>query len=156
MHAVFIPYGHEYWTQWFLMQLMSQKLTLRVYNKETGEEKHIFVDCQLRRLPGGIYEFVFPKEHKDVVFSSLDFDKVGHGSFDPEKEINFGLIKIKPIDYLRKFLKIEYVDPASIKKEGILPWRREFVSIIPLGMREDGEIQVKGDGDLGGWWHEAI
>lgn len=150
-----MPYGHDYWLQWFLMQLRSQKLSFRCYNKETGEEKNIVIDCQLRILPGGIYELIFPKEHKDVILASLDFGSIPSGNYDINKEFSILGIKIKPIDYLRKFLSITEVKPEEINTKETMAWRRDWVAIIPIGIREDGEIQET-QGLLKDWWHEAI
>lgn len=159
MHAIFIPYGRKEWVDVFLNDLRAQKLTIRLYRKnpETNEEeeKHIFTECQLRLLPGGLYEFVFPKEHMDIVLTGLGFhNKIGYEDFNIDKEFNLGIIKIKPIDLLRKYLRIEPIPEFNSTKE--LMWSKVWVSIIPIGIRHElGDVQEK-YGEFEGWWHEGI
>src|SRR3990167_10420710 len=148
MHAIFMPYGRWEWINVFLNELRAQKLTIRMHRKnpETGleEEQHVFISCQLRMLPGGLYEFIFPKEHINIVLTGLNSDAKdgGHSDFDINKEFSFGLFSIKPIDYLRKFLRIEPVPEFDSSKTII--WDKMFVSIIPIGVRyEQGEVMEK-------------
>ncbi len=140
--------------------MRAQKLTLRLHrrNSETGaeEEQHIFTECQLRMLPGGLYEYIFPREHIDIVLTGLNFhlkDK-GHSDFDIEKEFNIFGFKVKPIDYLKKFLRIDDIPEFDSTKE--LMFSKFWVSIIPIGIRyEQGEVMEKA-GIYEGWWHEGI
>jgi len=148
------------WVDTFLNDLRAQKLTIRLHRKnpETGleEEQHIFTECQLRMLPGGIYEFIFPQEHKDIVLTGLGFhEKIGYAEFDIEKEFSLGFIKIKPIEYLRKFLRIDPI-PEINSTQGLI-FSKSWVSIIPLGIRyELGDVQEKAGSSYEGWWHEGI
>ena len=158
MHAVFALYGRYEWVEIFLNELKAQKLTARIHRKnpETGkdEEMKIWWRCQVRVLPGGFYEMVFPKEHIDTVLTGLGFHQKGHTDFDIEKDFSLGLFKIKPIDYLRKFLRIDPVPEFNHEKE--LIFEKMFVSIIPIGVRyEQGEITLKG-GEFDGWNIEAL
>lgn len=150
MHAVFIPYGKKEWVDIFLRDLAAQKLTLR-YHKEGEEDKHQFIECQLRVLPLGLYEFVFPKEHMDAVLTTLNFHMIPPYNID--KEISFMTMKIKPLDYAKKFLNIE--DAPEFKTDKLIPWNKIFVSIIPIGVRYDGEL-TDSHGEMAGWIHEAI
>ena len=161
MHAIFMPYGRKEWVDMFLNDVRAQKLTIRMYRKnpETGkeEEQHVFTNCQLRMLPGGLYEYIFPKEHMDIVLTGLGFADAdnGHSDFDINKEFSFGFVKIKPIEYLRKFLRIEPV--PEFKKDKGLMFDRFWVSIIPIGVRyEQGDVQEKPGSPYEGWWHEGI
>jgi len=161
MHAIFIPYGRKEWVDVFLNDLRAQKLTLRLHRKnpETGqeEEQHIYTECQLRQLPFGIYEFIFPKEHMDIVLAGLNFHlgEKAHSDFDINKEFSFGMIKIKPIEYARKYLRIEPV-PEFNSSKGLI-FSTMWVSIIPIGIRhEQGEVQERPGSAFEGWWHEGI
>lgn len=156
-----MPYGRMEWVNVFLNDLRAQKLTLRLHRKnpETGieEEQHIFTECQLRMLPGGLYEYIFPQEHKDIVLTGLNFHHKdgGHSDFDINKEFSIFGFKIKPIEYLKKFLRIDDIPEFDSSKE--LMFSKFWVSIIPLGVRyEQGEVQEKPGSPYEGWWHEAI
>src|SRR3990167_4627279 len=99
MHAIFMIYGMDRWCDLFLNELSSVKLPITMHrvNPETGkEEKHQTVwECALRRTPLGMYEFIFPREHEEMILKGLDFNKVGHADFPIDKEFNLGIIKIK-------------------------------------------------------------
>lgn|SRR3990167_3692021 len=160
MHAVFIPYGKWEWVNVFLNDIRAQKLTIRMHRKnpETGieEEQHIHTNVQLRMLPGGLYECVFPREHKNIVLTALNFHRAdkGHSDFDLEKEFSIMGFKIKPIDYLRKYLRLE--EPGEFDSSKELVWDKYFVSVIPIGIREDKEDLMEKMGPFQGWWHEPI
>lgn len=156
-----MPYGRWEWVNMFLNDLRAQKLTLRLHRKnpETGkeEEQHIYTNCQIRMLPGGLYEYIFPKEHMNVVLTGLGFHLKdgGHSDFDINKEFSIFGFKIKPIDYLKKFLRIE--DIPEFKSDKELLWDKFFVSIIPIGIRyEQGEVMERAGSPYEGWWHEGI
>lgn len=146
MHAVFMLYGKKEWVDILIRDMSAQKLPL-VSHKEGEPDVRQLIDCQVRILPFGLYEFVFPKEFEDVVLTTLDFHK--KTSYNLDKEISIMRMKFKPLNYLRKFLNIE--EPKDFKTEQQLPWIKEFVSIIPIGVRYDGEV-TEPDGST----HEAI
>lgn len=150
MHAVFIPYGKIECVETLIRDLRAQKLTLRCY-KEGEKDVHMFITCQVRILPFGVYEFVFPKEHADVVLTSLDFHKpLAYGL---DKEIKLLGMKIKPLDYAKKYLRIENI--PEFKTDKALLLERTNVSILPIGVRYDGEIEEE-HGEMKGFKHEAI
>lgn len=162
MHAVFMPYGRIEWVQFLLNDMRAQKCFLPCHRKNptTGEEEkmNLLTECQVRQLPGGLIEFIFPKEYEAQVLSELGFDAPGNGhtDFNLEKEFSFGLIKIKPLKYLREWLRIEPT-PKFVNTGITFGWYRFHVSIIPLGVRyEQGEIVEKENSPYAGWWHEAI
>ena len=93
----------------------------------------------------------------DVVLTGLNFHYKdnGHSDFNINKEFSFGLFSIKPIDYLRKFLRIEPIPEFKSDKEII--WSKLWVSIIPIGVRyEQGEVLEKEGSPFAGLWHEGI
>src|SRR3990167_10718858 len=160
MHAVFFCYGRRTWVEEFLKELESQKLVWRLHRKnpETGveEERFIWWRCQVRTLVGGMFEVVFPKEHEAVMLTALGFHKPaeGHTNFDFNKEFNLGLMKIKPADYLMKFLRIEPIPKFDSTKE--LIFEKLWVSIIPVGVRYEQEELMLKEGEFAGWWTEAL
>lgn len=141
MHVVFMPYGKRDLVEKFLRELEAQKLTLEMWK---GEEKHkIWVDCQLRVLPYGFYEFVFPREHLDKVLTTFN-----------AKEDRYLLGRFK-LAFLRKVLKCQPI--PKYKENAYLIWTREHVNIITLGIREDGNIIEDHPASPHlGWEHEAI
>lgn len=155
MHACFIPYGKKECLDIFLRDMAAQKLPLR-YFKEGEEDKLMYIDCQVRILPFGIWEFVFPKEYMDSVLTTLKFHKnLKNLPYELDKEISIFGFKIKPLEYLKKYLRI--VDPPEFKTDKTLLWMGDNVSIIPLGIRYEGEKPVtEVAGDLAGWSHERI
>lgn len=152
MHAVFMLYGKYEFVNILIRDICSQKLTLRIY-KEGEQDKSSLIECQLRKLPFGLYEFIFPKEHKDIVLNTLWFERDGI-DYDLNREISLLGLKIKPMKFLKKFLKIEDA-PKIEDKTKILPWVIQHVGIIPIGVRYDGEI-AEIQGELKGWKHERI
>ena len=154
MHAVFMLYGKKECVDFLIRDMAAQKLPLRVYDKKedgTVEEKGVvWIECQVRILPFGIYEFIFPKEHLDVVLTSLWFHnpQSPDGTYNLNKEISIFGMKFKPLDYVKKFLRIE--DAPEFKTDQNLLWYNQHIGIIPIGIRHDGEILDNGH------WHEAI
>lgn len=139
MHISFIPYGKRESVERLLRDMEAQKHFLRM--EKDGVEKGIYIDGQVRVCPFGVYEYVFPKEAKDAVLSTLDFDK----------KVPYGLgAKIK---LLRSLLRYKKAPEFTTEKKYL--WVRENVSLIPIGIREDGEVTGSREVDMG-WKHEAI
>lgn len=161
MHAIFMIYGMRRWCELFLDELGAVKLPLPLYDKNPLENPDAKVvemvvwETALRINPLGIYEFVFPKEHEQTVLNGLGFGQVGHTDFPIDKEFNLGFIKIKPLEYLKKYLRIAEI-PKLDEKAGAYPFSKHFVSVIPLGVRyEQGYICLK-EGQFKGRWVEAL
>ena len=156
MHAVFYPYGKKEWVDILLRDMMATKLPHRFY-KEGESDVFMVAECQIRVLPLGFYEFIFPKEYQDIVLTTLNFHRKdkGHSDFEFDKEFSFGPIKIKPMEYLKKWLRIE--DPKDFKlSTEIMNWLIIHVSIIPIGVRYEQGTIVEKQGQFQGWSHEAI
>ena len=139
MHAVFIPYGKKELVDKLIKEMEAQKLKLVMFKGK--KTQRIWMDTSVRILPFGFMEYVFPKEYIDVVLTTLDFDKKNNYI----SKINLALI--------RKTLRLKRI--PKFKKNQRLLWIKEHVTIIPLGIREDGEIIGKEKFDKG-WKHEAI
>ena len=142
MHVIFVPYGKIEYVDMLLRDMRACKHRWRIYNKETGEEKYYWLEGSLRVLPFGIYEYVFPKEDLDQVLNTLL--PISNDPYNVNKYY---------LGILRKILKAKPI--PEFKKEGKFVWTREHVSIIPIGIREDGEL-TEVDGPLKGWSHEAV
>ena len=143
MHAVFIPYGIKQSMDHLFMDMQAQKFLMPMYKgKEKGQ---IYVQGSLRLLPFGVYEYVFPKEHKDAVLTTLGFDKKNYPQYK---------YKTLPIvSILRKILSCKKIPKFNTDNKYL--WVREHVSLIPVGIREDGEI-LEQKGEYAGFTHEAL
>ena len=99
------------------------------------------ISGHLRIMPFGVYEYVFPKEYKDIVLNTF-------GAC--EDRYNLGKVKLF---MLRKALKLDKIPEYKSKEK--FTWLQENVNIIPLGIREDVNI-IDEKGPLQGWEHEAL
>jgi hypothetical protein len=155
MHFAFIPYGIKNMVDFCIDSFNHRFVPLKLY-KEGEEDKFILIQTQVRVLPFGIYELVFPKELQDEVFSAFKFQKE-YKEDDYMGRLNKSIMGIKPMDLLRKALKLEPM--PEFKKVDYphfpMPEYKRFVSIIPIGVRYDGEI-TEPSGPYEGWKHEGI
>ena len=143
MHVDFIPYGERSGVERLLRDMEAQKHLMPM----TKGKKHkgVWLPGQIRELPLGIKEYVFPKESLDIVLRTLGDS--GHSEYG---------IRFKGLAYpfLRKLLKLKPVPKYDKEGETYL-WGKAFVSIIVLGIREDRELVGKEIDDKG-WTHEAL
>ena len=130
---------------------MAQKYNLKCTSPDGKETKDILIEGQLRVLPGGLYEHIAPREYKDMILTTLNFHKKVPYSLD--KEFKIMGIKIKPLEYVRKFLDVK--EPGEFKTDVLLTWIKHFVSIVPVGVKEDKDME-EFQGEYKGWKHEAI
>jgi len=140
MHVTFIPYGNKDCVDLLIRDMQCQKFPLP-WTK--GEEKGILTMAgNLRLLPFGVVDYVFPHEYLDVVLKTLEggaHDYTYHGW------------KFKSaITMLRKALCLEKI--PEYKKDKKLPWQIDNVNCIILGIKRD-DINWK---DPNGSIHEAI
>jgi len=151
MHLAFIPYGIKNFVDFFLEDLNHKFMPLKIYNEK--EEKYILMQCQVRLMPFGIVEFVFPKEFLNEVLSAFKIKKESEQS-EYMKRLNKKILGVNPLNLLRKVLKLKKVpDYEEIPHPNIpMPEKfMQFIAIIPIGIREDGEFT-----EQNGWRHEAI
>jgi len=155
MHAVFIPYGHKRWVDLLLRDMEAQKFDLPMLSPDGKQTKLARVEGQIRVLPFGVYEYVFPKEVMDAVLTTLDFQvKEEHYILKQIKGIPF-----KPIKILRKLLNLKEI--PEFKTDKMYPWLKkdysgnQVVAIIPLGIREDADY-IETKGDFKDWKHEGL
>lgn len=139
MHAVFMPYGKRSEVELLLRDMEAQKHLLVM--RKGKQEKKQWLQGQVRILPFGVIEYIFPKEDKDAVLTTLNF-----------KEKNFNLGKLK-IGFIRKMLKCKKIPKFNEKKHYL--WIKTYVTIIPIGIREDKDIVGITALDKG-WTHEGI
>lgn len=142
MHAVFMVYGTKQSVDFFLGELEHQKFPLRMY-KEGEQDKIIYMQGRLCRGVGGVIELGFPKEHMDVVLTSLSFH---HNHYPKLGKLRMWLMRIG--------LKCEPI-PKFDTSKGELILIKDNVGLIPIGVRYDGEM-LESQGEWAGWTHEAI
>jgi len=141
MHVAFIPYGNRKEVEELLRDMESQKHKMLMTKGK--EKKELWVTPQIRILPFGVYEYVFPKEELDAVLTSLDFGIPKNRYQIPNLYLSV----------LRKILKLKPCPKFDNSKKFL--WLREHVNIIPLGVRYDVDIVGQHDLDKG-WTHEAL
>lgn len=149
MHVVFMPYGKKELVDRLLMEMSAQKhfLTMRKGKETQGA----FIESQVRMLPFGFYEYVFPKEDLDIVLNTLGRDTpYKSGRHDGSA---FYLQKMGWL--ARQLLKLKKVPRETDRKEKFL-WLRNHVSIMVFGIREDGEVTEPRGMQYEGFTHEAI
>jgi len=154
MHFAFIPYGIKNFMDFVVEDLNHRYLPLRIYKK--GEkDKFVLIQSQVRMLPFGIYELVFPKEFMDEVFSAFEVEESLKGEY--VKRLDKRIMGFRPMSLLRKMLKLEPI--PKYKKVNYtnfpMPEYKKFIAIIPIGVRYDKEI-TESLGEFAGWTHEAI
>lgn len=148
MHLVFIPYGEENAVNFLLRQMECQKFKLPFTNpdkvKGVPEKGHIWVAGNIRRLPGGFIDYVFPAENLDVILKSLDLDKPYHyqdmkWAIEPTLWATRKALRLKPL-------------PKKFKTNQHLIWFKDHVNVIPIGIRHD----IMDWKDPNGTIHEAL
>jgi hypothetical protein len=153
MHLVFIPYGIKNMVDFVMEDLNHKYLPLRLY-KEGQPDQYVLTQVQIRVIPFGMYELVFPKEFMDEVFSALKIDDEIQYSSELKKKF----LGITPIKLIRKMLRLKPI--PEYKKVSYpnfpMPEYKMFVPIIPLGIREDSEITEPKGSKFEGWKHEGI
>ena len=154
MHFAFIPYGASNNVDFFLKELNYKFMPLKL-SKKGEKDKFILIQTQLRTLPFGIHELVFPKEYLEEVLSALIKKKE-----EPVEFYDFfdkKVLGVSPMKTLRKSLKLKEVPDfkKSPHPNFIVSEYRKRISIIPVGIREDRDM-VEKEGELKGWSHEAI
>lgn len=147
MHFIFIPYGVRTEIEFLLREMEHQKFQLIA--EKDGKKQVLWINGGIRLLPFGVYEYVFPKKYLDVVLNTL----MPTGT----QRYKVGWIRTK---ILEKLLKCEAVPQEWAKTEKFV-WAKQFVNIIPIGIRHDGETTSRHyDGFnltmLDGWKHEAL
>lgn len=147
-----MPYGKIELVEVFLNDIRAQKFFIPFSNGK--EDKKILIQGQLRVLPFGFYEIVFPREYRDLVLTTLNFPHPDNIYSDRYK------IPELIIKQIRKALHCKIAPTNFNNKEGF-PWvkgidgKHQDVYILPIGLREDKDIEET-EGEFKGFKHEAI
>jgi len=149
MHVVFFAYGDLERVNFFIQEIIHQKFPWRFYKKKYKEgEKELFqqMSTRVNQLPGGAYDIVIPREYKDMVLTTLNFD------------IDYYEVGFVKKAFLRKVYKCKKAKFKKTEREFL--WIKNGVNFLPIGIREDGEqpeINSEWENFHGkGWFHEAM
>jgi len=140
-----MPYGRLECVEETLNDIKAQKYQYPLISPDGKEKAYIWMKGQLRVLPFGFYEHIFPREQLDVVLSTL---------IDKRTEGRYNLSKAK-LSIIRKALHAKKI--PEFKTDRKLIWTMDNVHMIVLGIREDTDIVDNAlEGKYKGWSHEAI
>ncbi|KKL13437.1 hypothetical protein LCGC14_2525780 [marine sediment metagenome] len=144
MHVSFIPYGERSCVERMLRDMEAQKHLMPMIKGK--KHRGAWIPGQIRDLPFGVKEYVFAKESLDMVLRTFNAS-ISKGEYG---------VGFKRLVYpsLRKLLKLKPI-PKYEEKGDVYLWGKVFVSIIVLGIREDGEIMGEYIDDKG-WTHEGL
>ena len=137
MHFSFIPYGKRDEVELMLRDMEAQKHKLSYL--KNGKVRAKWIQSQVRLLPFGIYEYIFPKEDRDIVLNTMIH----------ENKITPYLSNLR-VAVLRKMIGHKKL-PKTFEQKSKYLWIKENVSVVPLGFKEDGVIK-----NPSGEIHEAI
>lgn len=141
MHFVFIPYGGRHEIEVLLRDMEAQKHPLKMWKGK--EKKIIYINGIIRMLPFGIYEYAFPKENLDTLLNTL---------MPTGKRYNVGWLREKVLQVVTGVEKI----PKTWKKEQKFMWMKQYVNIIPIGIRHDDAETMQKVSKHEGWQSEAL
>jgi len=143
MHAVFALYGKIEEVEILLRDMRAQK---HYYKFSKGNENILVpMEGSVRLLPGGFYEYVFPKEDLNLVLTTLRFHEPSHYASTIPK------IYLK---LLKKMLRLKEIPKFNTEKKYL--WIMQNIGIIPLGIREDGDLIEPENTQYAGYKHEAV
>lgn len=141
MHAVFMLYGKLDEVNALIRDMSAHKHYMKMWK---GKKTMVIpIEGQVRMLPGGVLEYVFPREDKDCVLKTLRFDEPN------PYNVPSGMLKL-----VERMLKLKKIPKFDTKMKYL--WLTENVGIIPLGIREDRDIIEPKGARYAGWKHEGI
>ena len=145
MHIIFWPYGIKNAVDTLLRDMEAQKFQLPIKSPDGLKSDFSWTAGQLRMLPGGLIDYVFPKEQRDLVLTSLKVQENHHSEYK-------GIYKF--VFIIRKFLKLKPI--KEFKTDLNLVWTCKDVAVFAIGEKEDGEKEITVEGEYKGWKHEAL
>ncbi len=134
-----MPYGGRGKVETLLREMEAQKHLLPMTKGKKKKSK--WIGSQIRTLPFGFVEYIFPKEDLDLVLTTLNWE-------DNRYPIGKARLAV-----MRFILKCKKAPKYSTKKFYL--WVKKDVNIIPLGIREDFDLTYD-KGKNKGWKHEAL
>ena len=136
MQSYFITRGKyeevETFIDWLRHTFMPLKMT-----KADGTFTYPMMECMVR--PVQLWEFVYPREHHDMVVNSLGLYPTGNMFYQDTKHP----YNINPkLFVLRKLLGAKpFTEPVNKNEKMMLPYERfKNINILGIGYVEDGDI----------------
>ena len=143
MHFTFIAYGERNEVERLFSEMECQKFYFKM-TKEGEKDKGVYIRGQVRYLPFGVMEYVFPKEYLGIILNTMCINKEPNRYNVPE------IVR----KMIRTALKLKPIPKFQVEQKMI--WTTENVSIMPLGIREDAELVEPKDMGYKGWLHESL
>jgi len=143
MHFSYIAYGARTEVELLMRDMESQKFLMPLH-KDGEKDRGVYITGQVRLLPFGVMEYVFPKEYLGIVLNTMCNNTAPN---------RYNLPKVFRALF-RKALKLQPL--PEFQREQRLIWTIENVSILPLGIREDSELSEPKDLGFKGWIHESL
>jgi len=139
MHFIFIAYGKRSEVDLLFRDMESQKHLMPLCKGKL--KKAVWMEGQIRNLPFGVYEYIFPKASADLVLATMckEIDRYELGGFK--------------LGMLRKMIKCDKLPKFKTEKKFL--WIKDNVNIIPIGVRYDKDY-TDPVGEHEGWTHEGI
>jgi hypothetical protein len=151
MHFAFIPYGEVREVEQLLGDMKHQQHQY-IMSKDYAEQ-WVWLQGGLRMLPFGVYEYVFPKQDLDKVLATFGKQEDTVNRFG--KTIKKFGITINLLEEFRKLFDLKPI-PTEYKTDKKYVWITENVRILPIGIREEGDMIEPEGTQYAGWKHEAI
>ncbi|MFA6190676.1 MAG: hypothetical protein WC711_04190 [Candidatus Staskawiczbacteria bacterium] len=128
--------------------MQTQKFQLKMTSPDGKKKANAIINGNLRMMPGGFYDYAFPKEYLDVILTTMRQNISSHRYGN-----RYGISPFK-ISVLRKLLKCSPI-PKEFKTDKKIFWTTNDVVFIVVGIREDEEIADPFP-EYKGWTHEAV
>jgi len=157
-------YGHHDSVELLKRDMLAQKFPLMM--TKDGVTKMIWTQGSLRFLPGGLFEYVFPKECLNMVLAHMGAHTDPRADY-MKQDIRIAGLKIKPFNYVRKMFKLKDM-PKDIEPNKVLnlkvgeervlfelAWMSANVTLVPIGIKED-ETRVGEQEPYVGWSFEML
>lgn len=140
-------YGNKRDYDFLIDDLNHKWFNLPIHSPDKKKTELVPIQAQIRIMPFGLVEYVFPKEYLNEVLTGLRFHLPAPYNLDKK------ILGIKPLSFIQKYLNIKPIPKFDTSKTMIMP--NLSYSIIPVGIREDAEI-TEPEGHFKDWTHEAI
>jgi hypothetical protein len=132
MQAYFLTRGKYEEVETFIDWIRHIYLPLKIKNAD-GTDQEIPMNCMVR--PIQLWEFVFPREHKDLIVNSLGLAKEGTPFLTGGYDINPKLWAV------RKLLNAKEFEKPTTDKKIVMPYDKwKNINILGIGYKEDGDI----------------
>lgn len=138
MHVIFGARGVMHALNLFETFMQAQMWTWERTSLKTGKPEKALVQGALRKMPLGLYEYVFPEEHLGEVLNMLQFYQGSDKQYYSKNHIGkLGLMFTRKIlgNGIKPIPKVEYKPSRFIPLQGI--------ALYPIGIKYDKTEEKK-------------